>query len=626
VSLPLGASPGPDGTLFAVRARDAAKVDLCLFEDGRESRVEMARQDDIHVATIVGAKPGLRYGFRAEGPWTPEQGHFFDAAKLLLDPYAKQIDQRFQYHSALAARGIDTALLVPKAMICTPLAPLTPKSPVFAAGGLIYELNVRGFTLNHPDVPPRLRGTIAALAHPAIIAHFHKLHVDAIELMPVVAWIDERHLPPLGLRNAWGYNPVVPMAIDPGLAPGGIGELRETVFTLRKAGIGVILDLVLNHTGESDLQGPTLSLRGLDSRYYVRAPDGTLINDTGTGNTLNAAEPMVRTLILDTLRHFVSSCGVDGFRFDLTPVLARAPSFDRQAPIFAEIEQDPLLKDRVLIAEPWDIGPGGYRLGQFPANWLEWNDRYRDDLRRFWRGDGHTAGILATRLAGSSDIFAGATTRSVNFIAAHDGFTLADLVAYRAKHNDANGEGNRDGQNENFSWNNGVEGPTDDALVIRRRNADVRALLATLFASRGTVMIAAGDELGRTQQGNNNAYAQDNAITWVDWGNRDFALEDFVAKLATSRGACPELKRLEFLKNATWHDLNGAVLTAEKWESNNMPGFEVRIYGTCSAATIIRIDWDSKQCIFGCVMPDKNIEAGYRDTGPRVFIPGRADP
>ena len=313
----LGAQPVPEGTQFAIRARDAVKVDLCLFEGENEQRVPMARLGDLHVATVAMAKPGQRYGFRADGPWNPQQGHFFDPSKLLLDPYAKQLDQRFRYDPVLCVRNADTATLVPKAMVTTPVTPLIPKSPIFVPGGLIYELNVRGFTLNHPDVLPSLRGTVAALAHPAIISHFKKLGVGAIELMPIVAWIDERHLPSLGLRNAWGYNPVVPMAIDPGLAPGGIAELRATVAVLRKAGIGVILDLVLNHTGESDVAGPTVSFRGLDSRYYARAPDGALINDTGTGNTLNAAEPMVHDLILDTLRYFVGNCGVDGFRFDL---------------------------------------------------------------------------------------------------------------------------------------------------------------------------------------------------------------------------------------------------------------------------------------------------------------------
>jgi glycogen operon protein len=543
--------------------------------------------------------PGQRYGFRAHGPWAPEQGLCFDPEKLLLDPYALELDGRFTYDPCLAMRGADTAVLVPKAVVPLPLPPLELRPPLFRPGRLIYELNVRSFTLNHPEIPEALRGTVAALAHPAIIDHFRKLQVGAIELMPIIAWIDERHLPPLGLHNGWGYNPVAPMAIDPGLAPGGVIELRRTVSALRDAGIGVILDLVLNHTGESDELGPTLSLRGLDSRYYARRSDGTLINDTGTGNMLNAAEPMVRDLILDTLRHFVGQCGVDGFRFDLAPVLARAPGFDPKAPIFAAIAADPLLKDRVLIAEPWDVGLGGYQLGHFPPGWLEWNDRYRDDVRRFWRGDKNCAGVLATRLTGSSDIFQGERSRSVNFLAAHDGFTLADLVAHRVKHNQANGEQNRDGQDENFSWNNGVEGLSDDPVVAARRRDDVRALLATLFASRGTIMLTAGDEFGRSQQGNNNAYAQDNAITWIDWGGRDLELEAYVAGLAALRRACPDLENPVFLAQADWYDLDGAPLTPERWEHGDLAGFEVH-WTAGDRRMTIRIDRDRRQCAVSC--------------------------
>jgi glycogen operon protein len=445
-------------------------------------------------------------------------------------------------------------------------------------------------------VPASQRGTIAALAHPAIIAHFRKLRVGAVELMPIVAWIDERHLPPLKLHNAWGYNPVVPMALDPGLAPGGFAELAATVAALRDAGIGVILDLVLNHTGESDLAGPTLSLRGLDNRCYSRRPDGSLVNHTGTGNMLDAADEAVQGLILDTLRHF-ASCGVDGFRFDLATVLARGPDFEPHAPLFAAIAQDPLLNDRILIAEPWDVGPGGYQLGQFPSNWLEWNDRYRDDVLRFWRGDPHTTGVLATRMMGSSDIFSGNMTRSVNFVAAHDGFTLADLVSYRVKHNEENGEENRDGRDENYSWNNGVEGPTDDPAVTSRRKADVRALLATLFASRGSPMLCAGDEFGRTQAGNNNAYAQDNAITWLDWENRDRELEDYVARLAADRAGYLSGDAAKFVRKAEWRDLAGDLMTPEKWEDGPLQGFEVRIPLGNGSCLLLRLDRMTRQCI-----------------------------
>lgn len=570
-------------TVFAVTARDAQSVTLCLFDGARETRLAMARQGELHVAAVPNVRAGQAYGYRAAGPWAPDQGMLYDDSKLLVDPYAVALDRRFVFDPRLAARGVNTAALVPRALV-RDLTPVTPSPPLLRNGGLIYEVNVRALTMRHPDVPPFLRGTIAALAHPAILAHLKQLHVDAVELMPVVAWIDERHLPERGLHNGWGYNPVVPMALDPGLAPGGVAELRDTVAALHRAGIAVILDIVLNHTGESDALGPTLSLRGLDGRYYARGPDGALINDTGTGNTLDAAQPLVRRLMRDSLRHFVRHCGVDGFRFDLGTVLARGPGFDAQAPIFAEIAADPLLADRVMIAEPWDIGPGGYQLGHFPDGWLEWNDRYRDDVRRFWRGDAGMLGALATRLMGSSDIFSGPISRSVNFLAAHDGFTLADLVAYRARHNQANGEDNRDGHGENFSWNHGVEGPSDDPAIRATRGADVRALLATLFATRGTILLKAGDEFGHSQQGNNNAYAQDNAITWLDWDMRDRDLEAYVARLSAARHHNQAAFAPDFLAEADWRGLDGAPMTPGRW--GDAEGFIV----TLPSGTTIRID------------------------------------
>ena len=577
MSFALGVSHTTGGTQFAVTARDAERVELCLFDGKREVRQAMQRRDGIHIA-IADIAPGQRYGYRAHGPWAPEQGLMFDSTKLLVDPYATRLDSRFQYDARLSLRGVDTALLVPKAIVPAAMDAAAPLPPVFAPGGLIYELNVRGFTKKHPAIPPQLRGTIRALAHPAIIAHFQKLKVNAIELMPIVAWIDERHLPPLSLRNAWGYNPVVPMAIDPGLAPGGVEELEDTVVDLRRAGIGVILDLVLNHTGESDLLGPTLSLRGLDNRCYARRANGALINDAGTGNILDASDAVVRAMMLETLRHF-ARLGVDGFRFDLATILARSPGFDPHAPIFAEIAADPLLRDRIMIAEPWDVGPGGYQLGQFPEGWLEWNDRYRDDVRRFWRGDSRTAGVMATRLMGSSDIFSGTASRSVNFLAAHDGFTLADLVRYRDRHNLANGEDNRDGHGENFSWNYGVEGPSSDPVLVEMRAKILRALLTTLFASRGAIMLTAGDEFGRSQKGNNNAYAQDNEITWLDWAGRDRDLEDFVAALSKFRHDHIRAFGPEFLRQAEWKDLNGKPMTPAKWEDPARKGFLVTVPG-----------------------------------------------
>ncbi|MBE7217427.1 MAG: glycogen debranching enzyme, partial [Caulobacteraceae bacterium] len=527
-------------------------------------------------------------------------GLWFDPDKLLVDPYARRLDRRFVQDPRLAlpqGMGGDTAPLVPKAVVEPPRPAMRPQPPLFTPGGLIFELNVRGFTMRQPEVPEAQRGTVAALAHPSVIAHLRRLRVSAVELMPVVAWIDERHLPPLGLRNAWGYNPVALGALDPGLCPGGPAELAAAVAALREAGIGVILDLVFNHTGEADVAGPVLSLRGLDAPLYYAHPPGlpgVLNNDTGCGNTLACWRPEVRALVLDTLRH-LAGLGVDGFRFDLAPVLARGPDgFDPQADIFAEIAADPLLHDRVMIAEPWDVGPGGYRLGAFPPGWLEWNDRFRDDVRRFVRGDGGL-GALATRLAGSADVFSGEASRTVNFIAAHDGFTLRDLVSHARRHNLANGEGGRDGHADEVSWNEGAESACDDPGVAARRDADVRLLLAILFASRGTIMLAAGDEFGRTQDGNNNAYAQDEATTWLDWEGRDSGLEAFVAMLAELRAAHPGLAGPAFLEHAglagwAWLDLDGRPLDSAGWEAPAAPGLELRLTLRDGSGVAVRID------------------------------------
>ncbi|HSJ77229.1 MAG TPA: glycogen debranching protein GlgX [Erythrobacter sp.] len=563
----LGAHVADGATRFAVAAPLAETVDLCLFDGGVETRHAMTCASGLWMADLPGDLAGARYGYRAHGTYEPENNLWFDAAKLLVDPYAVELDRCFVQHPRLAQFGEDTADIVPHAVVQGAMPVVRPRPPLFQRGGLIYEINIEGFTALHPDVPAQQRGTIAALAHPAVIAHLKKLHVSAVELMPIVAWIDERHLPPLGLANHWGYNPVVMMALDPGLCPGGVAELRETVAALHDAGIGVILDLVFNHSGESDVHGGTLSLRGLDPAAYARAGDGVLINDTGCGNTLDFANPAVRRLMIDSLVHFVRHCGIDGFRFDLAPVIARGPGFDPHAPIFAELAAEPLLADRVMIAEPWDIGPGGYQLGNFPHGWLEWNDRYRDDVRRFWKGTG-TIGDFATRIAGSSDVF-GSDCRSINFLAAHDGFTLADTVAYEHRHNHANGEDNRDGHGENHSWNCGVEGPSDDPEILSRRAADIRAMLSTLFASTGTIMLTAGDECGRTQHGNNNAYCQNMP---VDWAGRDLALEDQTASLAATRAA--NLAAFtQFPEGGQWLGPDGAPLDPRAWQDLVTDGF-----------------------------------------------------
>ncbi|TSE12110.1 glycogen debranching protein GlgX [Mesorhizobium intechi] len=616
----LGATVTRDGIRFAAWSSSARRLWVSIFDEqgNRElDRLELQPEGEgVHAVFVPGPASGTRYGFRADGDYAPERGLWFDPDKLLTDPYAVEIDRPYAYHWRLAARrneGADTAPLMPKtlAKALPEAVPVLP--PLFRPGGLIYEVPVRAFTKLHPDIAPAQRGTIAALAHPVIIEHLQRLGVSAVELMPVTASIDERHLSPLGLRNAWGYNPVTFMALDPRLAPGGLRELRDTVAALRKAGIATILDLVFNHTGESDRLGPTLSLRGLDNQtYYRHQPDGRLVNDTGTGNTVACDHPAVRDMVLDTLRHFVCNAGVDGFRFDLAPVLGRVDGvFDPAAPLLAAIAGDPMLADRVLVAEPWDIGPDGYQLGNFPPRFLEWNDRYRDDARRFWRGDAGAAGTLATRLAGSSDVFGRAgqpASRTVNFIAAHDGMTLADLVAYERKHNQDNGEQNRDGHNDNLSWNNGAEGETESAAIVKARFDDQCALLATLFASRGTIMLTAGDEFGRSQKGNNNAYAQDNAVTWLDWAGRDQALERYASALGMLRRTVPALSDIDFLTgqsadasgvpDVAWLSETGMPLAETDW---NDPARHrlVMILGDAGGDRLaVMINGDRRQCVF----------------------------
>ncbi|GAA4108433.1 glycogen debranching protein GlgX [Aminobacter aganoensis] len=568
-----GATVSEGGIRFAAWSGAAERIWVSLFDAVGKSetdRLELQRAGDgVFALSVAGLPEGTRYGFRADGPYAPDEGQWFDPDKLLVDPYAARIDRAYRHDGRLAAgrgQGGDTADLMPKA-VAARLPAASTTAPAFTPGGLIYEVPVRAFSTAHPTIPKKIRGTIRALAEPVVIDHFLRLGVSAVELMPVTATMDERHLPALGLSNSWGYNPVTFMALDPRLAPGGMDDLRATTAALHATGIGVILDLVFNHTAESDEFGPTLSLRGLDNRAYYRAAvddPGRYANDTGTGNTLACDHPVAQEMILDSLRHFVVHAGIDGFRFDLAPVLGRVGGeFRADAPLLQAMRQDPVIGDRILIAEPWDIGHNGYRLGGFPSEFLEWNDRYRDDVRRFWRGDRGMVGALATRLAGSSDIFGGgAQTRTVNFVAAHDGMTLADIVRYERKHNEANGEHNHDGHNENFSWNNGVEGESRDPEIAAERSRDVRAMLATLFASRGAIMLTAGDEFGRSQHGNNNAYAQDNELTWLDWADRDVALEDFVADLSRLRREMPALAEVEFLTGAPRH---GSDVSDVEW-------------------------------------------------------------
>lgn len=553
---PLGVSLRDGGINIAVVSRHAARLWFHLFDSSGDSETHRfalpARIGDVHCGFIAGIAAGARYALSASGPFDPNQGHRFDSRKLLVDPYATALDRPF-------GKGAN-----PKAIVAPPLATVLRPAP--RPPGFIYELAVKSFTKLHPKLPELLRGTVAALAHPAIIEHLLSIGADTIELMPIAAWTDERHLPALGLHNAWGYNPVVFMAPDPRLAPGGMAEIATTIAALHQAGLRVILDVVFNHTGESDEWGETLSLRGLDNALYYRHAGGALVNDTGCGNTLAVEHAPVMRLVMDSLRHWVEQAGFDGFRFDLAATLGRNPhSFSTDAPLLAAIAQDPLLRDLILIAEPWDIGPDGYQLGRFPPPWQEWNDHYRDDVRRFWRGDG-TRGNLATRLAGSSDVFT-RPLASINYLAAHDGFTLRDAVTYTARQNTANGEDNRDGNAHEVSWSQ-----ADDSA----RDNDIKAMLVTLFASRGVPMLTAGDEFGRTQQGNNNAYAQDNAITWLDWSKADERLMAFTTALAKARRhhTLFAVDRLltgaptdgAALPDAQWLGEGGAPMTAEAWQ------------------------------------------------------------
>ncbi len=516
----------------AIPAPGAEAVELCVFEGGQETRHRLShRTGDVFHATLP-LQPGARYGLRAHGPG-------FRPEKLLLDPWARRLDRPFSLHPAMFD-GSDSGTVMPKAVLEAALPALAPYHP--DAPALIYELHVRGFTMRHPDVPEALRGTFAGLAHPAAIAHLRALGVSHVELLPCAAWVDERHLPPLGLSNYWGYNPVGFLAPDPRLAPGGLAEVRACVAALREAGIGVILDVVLNHSGEGDALGPMLSLRGLGEAHWYAMRDGLLENHAGTGNALALDKSWPMRLAMDALRHWAEQTGISGFRLDLATTLGRTTrGFAPDAPLLLAMRQDPVLRRLMIIAEPWDIGPGGYRLGEFPPGWPEWNDRFRDDTRRFWRGDAGRLGDFTTRFAGSADVFGGRPAGdSVNFITAHDGFSLADLVSHENRHNHANGEENRDGGAENFSWNNGVEGASRDPDVTAARARDARALLLLLLTARGTPMLAMGDEMGRSQGGNNNAYCQDNETSWLEWPG-DAGLARFTARLVRARRAHPAL-------------------------------------------------------------------------------------
>jgi glycogen operon protein len=583
----LGATVTEVGVNFAVYSESATNIWVSIFDetDQETDRFELdVRQDNIFAGLVSGLGIGARYGLRADGPYDPDQGYFFDPMKLLVDPYAKRLDRVFVRSPRLRldrAEAVDTAPLIPKAIVVgLGNENILPRKK---APSLFYEMNVRGYTMRHPSVQGPLRGTIAALTTQRVIDHLKYIGVDTLQLMPTAAWIDEGHLPVLGLTNAWGYNPVAYSAIDPRLAPRGPQELRVMTDLYRKNGISVILDVVYNHTGESDANGPMLSLMGLDAKTYYRfvEVDGKqhLVNDTGTGNTLRCDHPAVQRLVIDSLRYWVEEMGVSGFRFDLATVLGRDPGFNPNAEMLQKIKADPVLKQCVLVAEPWDPGPGGYALGQFGKEFREHNDTYRDDIREFWRGENGKIGALAGKVAGSAEIFNFAgrkPSHGVNLLAVHDGFTLRDLVSYQDKHNEANGEGNRDGHNHNASWNCGVEGETDDPGINAARKRDVRAMLATLFLSRGVPLLQQGDEMYRTQQGNNNAYAQDNEITWLDWESADGDLVDFVSALTKFRKAHQTLTHDHFLsgqekagiRDVVWLHPDGREMNDGDWNDS----------------------------------------------------------
>jgi isoamylase len=600
---PLGATWDGEGVNFALFSENAERVELCLFDarGKRElERIQMPEQtDQVWHCYLPEARPGLLYGYRVYGPYQPHLGHRFNPNKLLLDPYSKAIDGALRWSDIqfgyrvghkkadLSLDRRNSAAGMPKCRVIDPAFTWgddrPPRIPPHET--VIYELHVKGFTNRHPDVPPALRGTYAGLATDPVIDHLRTLGVNAVELLPVHSFVDDRHLAEKSLHNYWGYNSIGFFAPDLRYsATGVISEFKTMVKTLHSAGIEVILDVVYNHTAEGNHLGPTLSFRGIDNAAYYRlVPDDPRFYQdyTGCGNTLNMMHPKVLQLIMDSLRYWVQEMHVDGFRFDLASALARElHEVDRLGAFFDIIHQDPVLSQVKLIAEPWDLGEGGYQVGNFPVGWMEWNGKYRDAVRAYWKGDGGLIGELAYRLTGSSDLYEHGGRRpfaSVNFITAHDGFTLHDLVSYNRKHNDANQEQNRDGENHNLSWNSGVEGPTDDPELRALREQRKRDFLATLLLSQGIPMLLAGDEMGRTQRGNNNAYCQDNKLSWVNWNftteQRD--LMAFVSRLIQLRRAHPVFRRRNFfqgrpikgnhVKDITWLHPSGNEMTDATW-------------------------------------------------------------
>ncbi|MEX1827098.1 glycogen debranching protein GlgX [Luteibacter sp. CQ10] len=601
---PRGAAYDGSGTNFALFSAHATRVELCLFDDeGRETRVDLPEYtDEIWHGYLPNVKPGQRYGYRVHGPYEPAKGHRFNPNKLLIDPYARELtgdlvwcDELYGYtighpDQDLSYDERDSAPFVPKAVVVDDAyawdGDERPQLPWDDT--VIMETHVRGYTMRHPSVEEDIRGTCAGLATPAVLEGIRSLGVSAIELLPMHAYLDDRHLLEAGRRNYWGYNTLAFFAVQRRyLASGHRDEFRDLVRAAHRAGLEVILDVVYNHTAEGSELGPTLSFRGIDNvSYYRLAEDPRFyINDTGTGNTLNVSHPRVIQMVMDSLRYWVTEMHVDGFRFDLATILGREPTgFDQRGGILDAVAQDPLLASVKMIAEPWDCGPGGYQVGHFPPGWAEWNDRFRDDVRAFWKGDEGTLADFGKRLTGSADFFDKRGRRpwaSVNFVTAHDGFTLHDLVSYDGKHNEANGEDNRDGSDDNRSWNCGVEGDTDDAGILALRERQMRNLLATLFLSKGTPMMLAGDERAQTQGGNNNTYGQDSEIAWIDWERdpTEGRLADFVRELTTLRQRFPLLRRGRFLdgrydddsgvRDIVWLAPDGSEAAEAHWTDPN---------------------------------------------------------
>jgi glycogen operon protein len=607
---PLGATWDGLGVNFAVFSANAERVELCLFDPG--GRREVARlelpdcSDEVFHGYLPEARPGLLYGYRVHGPYNPEAGHRFNPNKLLLDPYARKLAGNLHWSDALFGYRVgsarddlsfdrrDSAAAMPKAVVVDGTYHWGEDAPPNHAwkDTVIYEAHLRGLTMRRDDITPGERGTFAGLADPRTIDHLVKLGVTAVELLPIHGFLQDRFLVAKRLRNYWGYSTLAFFAPERSYisaADGTLNEVRVAVRQLHAAGIEVILDVVYNHTCEGSEMGPTLSWRGFDNASYYRSVEGLprhLINDTGTGNTVNISHPRVLQMVMDSLRHWAQAYHVDGFRFDLGSTLGREPTgFDPGSGFFDAIRQDPVLSKLKLISEPWDIGPGGYQLGNHPPGFSEWNDRFRDGVRRFWRGDHGQRSELAARLMGSSDIFERRRRRtwaSINFVAAHDGFTVHDTVSYNERHNESNGEDNNDGHGENLSNNWGAEGETDDANIITIRERVKRSLLATLLFSHGTPMLLGGDEMGRTQNGNNNAYCQDNEISWFDWSaiaadddNAAKSLLRFTTRLIELRKSHPSLCSERFLHgtievlpgmfDVAWFDENGVTLTPEAW-------------------------------------------------------------